>query len=226
VRQAIAYLFPRKDIATRVYDGQVDPLYSMVPQGLPGHTNAFGELYGMAPNPAKAKSVLAAAGVKTPIKLTIWWTPSHYGDAASDEYTEVQRALNSSGLFKVTLKSAEWATYVDTLGKTYPAFQLGWFPDYPDAEDYLVPFYATGNFLSNGYTSKAMDALLTKEKGAKTTAARMKIVEQAETLAAKDVPIIPYFQASMQAVGRSDIGGIQATLDPSFIMRFWLLSKS
>jgi peptide/nickel transport system substrate-binding protein len=74
----------------------------------------------------------------------------HYGDASSEEYSEIHRALNSSGLFKVTLKSAEWATYVDTLGKTYPVFQLGWFPDYPDAEDYLVPFYATGNFLSNG----------------------------------------------------------------------------
>ena len=226
VRQALAYLMPRQDIATRVYHGQVDPLYSMVPAGLPGHTNAFGEMYGMAPNPAKAKSVLAAAHVKTPIPLTIWWTPSHYGDASADEYTEIQRSLNASGLFKVTLKSAEWATYVDTLGKTYPVFQLGWFPDYPDAEDYLVPFYATGNFLSNGYTNKAMDALLTKEKAAKTTAARMKIVQQAQTLAAKDVPIIPYFQASMQAVGRSDIQGIQSTLDPSFIMRFWLLSKS
>ena len=36
VRKAIAYLMPRQDIATRVYHGTVEPLYSMVPQGLPG----------------------------------------------------------------------------------------------------------------------------------------------------------------------------------------------
>jgi peptide/nickel transport system substrate-binding protein len=227
VRKALAYLMPRGDISSRVYHGQVTPLYSMVPAGLPGHTNAFGELYGMAPSTAKAKAALAAAKVKTPVPITLWWTPTHYGDASADEYTEIQRALNASGLFKVTLKSAEWATYSKTLGTQYGAFQLGWFPDYPDAEDYLVPFYNTAsNFLSNGYTSSAMDAVLKKEQAAKTDSERLKYVQQAQQIAAQDVPIIPYWQGKMQAVARSNIQGLQATLDPTYIMRFWLLSKS
>ena len=41
VRRAIAYLMPRQDIAKRVYHGTVSPLYSMVPKGLPGQTDAF-----------------------------------------------------------------------------------------------------------------------------------------------------------------------------------------
>ncbi|HLW18206.1 MAG TPA: ABC transporter substrate-binding protein, partial [Actinomycetota bacterium] len=155
------------------------------------------------------------------------WTPTHYGDASADEYTEIQRSLNASGLFKVTLKSAEWATYSKTLGTQYGAFQLGWFPDYVDAEDYLVPFYdSASNFTSNGYKSAAMDSILTREQGAKTTAARLGFVQQAQTLAAKDAPIIPYWQGAMLAVGRSNIHGIQATLDPTYLMRFWELSKS
>ena len=97
VRKALAYLMPRQDIASRVYHNQVAPLYSMVPAGLPGHTNAFGEQYGMAPSTAKAKAVLQKAGVSTPVPITLWWTPSHYGDASADEYTEIQRALNASG---------------------------------------------------------------------------------------------------------------------------------
>jgi peptide/nickel transport system substrate-binding protein len=227
VRKAIAYLFPRQDIATRVYHGNVQPLYSMVPAGLPGHTNAFGELYGMAPSTAKAAAVLKAAHVKTPVPLTVWWTPSHYGDASADEYTEIQRALNASGLFKVTLKSAEWATYSKTLGTQYGAFQLGWFPDYVDAEDYLVPFYASGsNFTSNGYKNAAMDAILKKEQGAKSTAVRLGFVKQAQTIAAQDAPIIPYWQGAMLAVGRSNVQGIQSTLDPTYLMRFWELTKS
>ncbi len=91
--------------------------------------------------------------MKTPVNLTMWWTPSHYGAASAEEFTEIQRALNASGLFKIELKSAEWATYAKTLGTQYDAFQLGWFPDYPDAENYLLPFYPTTNFLSNGYSS-------------------------------------------------------------------------
>jgi peptide/nickel transport system substrate-binding protein len=227
VRKALAYLMPRSDIASRVYHGQVSPLYSMVPAGLPGHTDAFATMYGKTPSTSKAKSALAAAHVKTPVPITLWWTPTHYGDASADEYTEIQRALNASGLFKVTLKSSEWATYSKTLGTQYGAFQLGWFPDYPDAEDYLVPFYNTAsNFLSNGYSSPQMDAVLKKEEAAKTDSERLKYIEQAQTIAAQDVPVIPYWQGAMQAVAKTNIQGIQATLDPTYIMRFWLLSKS
>jgi peptide/nickel transport system substrate-binding protein len=227
VRRALAYLMPRQDIATRVYHGLVKPLYSMVPAGLPGHLESFGELYGKAPNTAKAKAVLTAAHVKTPVAITLWWTPTHYGDASADEYTEIQRALNSSGLFKVTLKSAEWTTYSKTLGTQYGAFQLGWFPDYVDAEDYLLPFYGTkSDFTSNGYSSKAMDAILKKEQAAKTIGQRLGFVKQAQALAAKDAPIIPYWQGTMIAVAKNNIQGIDQTLDPSFIMRFWTLSKS
>jgi peptide/nickel transport system substrate-binding protein len=227
VRQALAYVFPRKTIASRVYHGNVAPLYSMVPAGLPGHIDAFATQYGTSPNPAKARKVLKAAHIKTPVKVTLWWTPSHYGDASADEYTEIQRALNGSKLFKVTLKSAEWATYSKTLGTQYPAFQLGWFPDYPDAEDYLSPFYGSAsNFTSNGYKSNAMDAILHNEAAAKSTDARLGFVQQAQKLAAKDVPIIPYWQGAMLAVARSNISGIPSTLDPTYIMRFWVLSKS
>ena len=142
---------PRQDIATRVYHGSVQPFYSMVPAGLPGHTDAYKALYGASPSVAKAKAVLKKAGLTTPIPITIWWTPSHYGDASADEFSEIQRSLNASGLFKVTLKSAEWAQYSAALGKQYGAFQLGWFPDYPDAEDYTVSFYQPGAFYNNGY---------------------------------------------------------------------------
>ena len=41
VRKAIAYLMPRQAIATRVWHGFVQPLYSQVPAGLPGHIDAF-----------------------------------------------------------------------------------------------------------------------------------------------------------------------------------------
>jgi peptide/nickel transport system substrate-binding protein len=226
VRQAVAYLMPRQDIATRIYHGLVQPLYSMVPKGFPGHQDTFAMDYGDAPSVAKAKAVLQKAGVKTPVPLTVWWTPTHYGDSSADEYSEIQRALNSSGLFKVTLKSAEWATYVDTLGKQYTAYQLGWYPDYVDAEDYLLPFYLTGNFTGNAYSSPKMDSILKKEQGAKSTTQRLGYVEQAQALAGKDVPIVPVWQGAMLAVGRSNIHGIQQTLDPTYIMRFWNLTKS
>jgi peptide/nickel transport system substrate-binding protein len=225
VRKAIAYLIPRQTIASRVWHGDVSPLYSMTPAGFPGHIDSFKIVYGASPSVAKAKAVLAKAGVKTPVAIDIWWTPSHYGDASADEFAEIQRALNGSGLFKVTLKSAEWAQYSDALGKQYGAFQLGWFPDYPDAENYLLPFYSTGNFTSNGYTNPTMNKLILKEQNSETTGARLAVIKQAQLLAAKDAPIIPYWQGKMIAVSKSGVKSIDQTLDPTFIMRFWLISK-
>jgi peptide/nickel transport system substrate-binding protein len=226
VRKAIAYLMPRATIASRVYHGLVSPLYSMVPNGLPGHTSGLQALYGKSPSAAKAKAVLSKAGVSTPVDLQLWYTPTHYGDSSADEFAEIQRALQGSGLFKVTLKSAEWATYSKTLGTQYGAFQLGWFPDYVDAENYLLPFYqSSSNFTENNYKNPKMDALLKKEQGTKSLAARLALIRQAQGIAAADVPIVPYYQAAMIAVSKSNVKGIDSTLDPTFIMRFWLISK-
>jgi peptide/nickel transport system substrate-binding protein len=44
-------------------------------------------------------------------------------------------------------------------------------------------------------------------------------------LAAKEVPIIPYWQQKMIAVSKSNVKGIDSTLDAAFQMRFWLISK-
>jgi peptide/nickel transport system substrate-binding protein len=129
-------------------------------------------------------------------------------------------------LFKVTLKSAEWAQYSAQPGKRYNAFQLGWFPDYPDAEDYIVPFYQPDNFMANDYNNPKMNKIIKLEYGAKTTAGRLAAIKAAQVLAAKDVPIIPYWQGKMIAVSRSNVKGIDKTLDAAFNMRFWVISKS
>jgi len=226
VRKAIAYLMPRAAIANRVYHGLVSPLYSMVAAGLPGHTNNFQSAYGKSPSLTKARAALKAAGVATPVNMTVWYTPSHYGDSSADEYAEIQRGLQAGGLFKITLQSAEWATYSKTLGKQYGVFQLGWFPDYVDAENYLLPFYnSSSNFTSNNYKNPKMDSILAKEKATKSLSKRITLIKQAQALAAKDVPIIPYWQAPILAVSRSNVQGIDKTLDPTFIMRLYLVSK-
>jgi peptide/nickel transport system substrate-binding protein len=227
VRKAIAYLMPRGNITSRVYHGLVKPLYSMVPAGLPGHVDSFSTTYGTTPSVSKAKAALHAAGVSTPVNITLWYTPTHYGDASADEYAEIKRGLEQGNVFNVTLQSAEWATYSHTLGTQYGAFQLGWFPDYVDGENYLLPFYhSKSNFTDNSYKNTAMDALLNKEQGTKSLVKRIAIIKQAQALAAKDVPIIPYWQGNMIAVARSNIKGVGSTLDPTFIMRFYLISKS
>ena len=45
-------------------------------------------------------------------------------------------------------------------------------------------------------------------------------------IAAQDAVDIPYYQAGTIAVSKSNVQGLDTTLDPTLYMRFWLLSKS
>jgi peptide/nickel transport system substrate-binding protein len=226
VRQAMAYVIDRQAIVDNVYNGTVEPLYSMVPRGLAGHTDNFQTVYGEAPDKAKAEQALQQAGVQTPVNAEIWWTPTHYGDSSADEYAEIKRALDESGLFQVTLKSTEWDQYSEASGKDqYPVFQLGWFPDYPDPDNYLSPFYHTENFMNNHYSNPTVDKLLADQKASTDQAEREGIFEQIQEIAAEDVPIIPIWQGKQVAAVREGVTGVADTFDPSFQFRYWLIGK-
>ena len=226
VRQAAAQVIDREAIAKDAYDNTVDPLYSIVPPGYGGQKDSFKEAYG-APNPGKAKQILQAAGVSTPVNITVGWTPTHYGPSTEDEANELQRQLEASGLFKVSLKSTEWEQY-QTIYKqgAYDLWILGWFPDYPDADDYLSPFMVDGGFFQNGYKNAQANKLVAKEQGSSNQAQRQKIFGQLQDLAAKDVPFIPSWVGNNTAVYGQGMTGVEDTLDPSFIFRFWLVTKN
>ena len=224
VRKAAAYLVDREAIAQNVYDGTVEPLWSMNPAGFLGHMDSFKDLYGSSPDSAAAAQVLSDAGISTPVDIEIWWTPTHYGDSSADEYTEIKRQLEDSGLFNVTLMSTEWQEYTGAaFTDQYPAFQLGWFPDFPDPDNYLGSFYASTSFLNIHYG--AVDDLIAAERAETDPAARATIFEQIQQQVAEDTPIIPIWQGKQVAAALDGVTGIADTFDPSFIFRYWLISK-
>ena len=226
IRRAVAQTVDRQALAERVYNGTVAPLYSMVPQGLQFATKPFAEEYGTSPNVGAARKALQDAGVKAPVRLEIWWTPSHYGPASGDEYAEIKRQLEDSGLFKVTLKSTEWNQYGDAaFTDKYPEFQLGWFPDYPDADDYTAPFYSKDSFLNNHYKNAQIEKLLAGEKAATDAEVRADQFAKIQQIGATDAPTIPLWQGKQIAAVRDNVNGVEDTFDPSFIFRFWLISK-
>ncbi|HVX43668.1 MAG TPA: ABC transporter substrate-binding protein [Mycobacteriales bacterium] len=227
IRRAAAMSIDRAAIAKNAYNDTVTPLYSMVPAGLSGHIEAFKDEFGAKPDVAKAKQELQKAGVKTPVSLDTWYTPSHYGEASRDMYLNIQRQLDATGLFKINLKNAEWAAYSKAYPTDqYPTFQLGWFPDYPDSDDYVAPFYGTDtSFLNIHFSDKAVDAAITAERGASDEAQRVKSFEQIQRIGAKQVPMIPIWQGKQIAVQRKGVTGVEKTLDPSYTFRYWLLGK-
>ncbi|MHB1171861.1 MAG: ABC transporter substrate-binding protein [Lacisediminihabitans sp.] len=229
VRQAVADLVDRGAIAKQVYKDTYLPLYSYVPTGLTGATQVLKSLYGDGtgkPDTQKAKKALADAGVTTPVTLNIQYNTDHYGPSSGDEYALVKSQLEASGLFTVNLQSTEWVTYSkDRTKDVYPVYQLGWFPDYSDADNYLSPFFAKGNFLGNHFSDPEIDSLIKQQAVETDPAKRVKEIEDIQAKVAAKLSTIPLLQGAQVAVSGKDVKGVGSTLDASFKFRFGVLSK-
>ena len=227
VRQAAADLIDREALSTDVYKGTYSPLYSYVPQGLTGAIEPLKELYGDgagAPDVDKAKATLEAAGVATPVTLNLQYNGDHYGPSSGDEYAAVKSQLEEGGLFTVNLQQTEWVQYSkDRTADVYPAYQLGWFPDYSDADNYLTPFFAKDNFLNNHYDNPAVQELITSQISETDAAAREEQLGEIQNLVAADLSTLPLLQGTQIAVVGADVEG--AVLDGSFKFRYAPLTK-
>jgi peptide/nickel transport system substrate-binding protein len=237
IRQAIAYSIDRQAIADKVFKGTFQPAYSMVPAGIADATTPFKDIYGSTPDKAKAAQVLQAAGVRTPVKLNIQYTLGHYGPVSDQEYTEIKRQLDSTGLFNTNVQSTEYTTYTkERVKDTYPIYQLGWFPDFVDADNYLFNFLSEQNFVHAHYcdagaTNRPCDkdgvaSLLTTEETQSGSARTDAITKIQQILATGEMPYLPLLSGKQVAVVRDNITGVLETLDPTYQFRFWLFNKS
>lgn len=227
VREAVASLVDRDAIATNVYKDTYSPLYSYIPEGLDGATDDFKEKYGDGeggPSLDEATTILEDAGVETPVNLALQYSPEHYGPSSGDEYAAVKNQLEEGGLFTVDLQSTEWVQYSkDRVADVYPAYQLGWFPDYSDPDNFLTPFFTENNFLGNHYENDEVIDLINDQVAEPDHDARLGILEQIQDKVSDDISTLPLLQGKQIAVVGTDVDGLE--LDASFKLRVATLSK-
>ncbi|MDR2997897.1 MAG: ABC transporter substrate-binding protein [Microbacterium sp.] len=227
VRQAMADLIDRAAVAKDVYKDTYTPLYSFVAEGMPGATTPLKDMYGDGnggPDVDKATKALADAGVQTPVTLNLQYNGDHYGPSSGDEYAAYKTQLEKGGLFKVNLQQTEWVQYQkDRTADVYPMYQLGWFPDYSDSDNYLSPFFLKENFLANHYDNPAVNDLIVKEQTETDSAKRLDEIGQIQDMVAKDLSTLPLLQGKQVAVVGKDVKG--TTLDASFKFRYAPLTK-
>ncbi|MFJ2952777.1 ABC transporter substrate-binding protein [Streptomyces sp. NPDC087226] len=226
VRQAMAQVINRSELVAGVYGSQADPLYSLVPASLPGHTNAFLNKYG-EPDTGRARALLTEAGVTTPVKLTLHYTTDHYGPDTKKEFEILRRQLNDSGLFDVAIAGTAWKDFRPAqMRGEYEVYGMGWFPDYPDADSYITPFLTKDNTLKSPYVSREIrDTLLPESRSKAERIDAAPSLTAIQEIVAEDVPLLPLWQGKQYVAAGDHITGSAYVVSSGADLRLWEIRR-
>ncbi len=239
VRKALASLIDRDELSDVVFGGAVEPLFSAVPPGFLGSNESFETKY-QSPNIDAAVAFLEAAGFSADNKLQLQlaYPPEHYGVTTADGVLLIAQQLEASGLISVEVVSQEWSTYVGacTNGE-YEVCVLGWFFDFPDAENYLQPFIEGDglgtNVLQNPATDPSLLSLLLEQRSESDLDTRASLLSDLQDVYADEVVTLPLWIEPEYIIYRDGISG-DSSLDraealnigPTFNFVYSVLTKT
>ncbi|MEU2119873.1 ABC transporter substrate-binding protein [Streptomyces sp. NPDC016459] len=221
-RRAVAALVDRGKLATEVFAYTVTPLYSLVPQGIPGHDTAFLDEYPET-DARYAAQRLRSAGITTPVPITL----GHQNGPAAMEAKELKRQLEENHLFKVKLvEETDWNTYQKRCERgEFDAFTTAWAPDFLDPDTFVQPLVSTRNTLHNGYTSAEVDRAIQDTQRHADRANTIPQFLAIQRTVARDVPLVPLWQKKEYVVTRATVTGGHHLAEGNGIWRLWELGR-
>ncbi|MDI3382717.1 ABC transporter substrate-binding protein [Xenophilus aerolatus] len=197
VRRAILAGIDRKAVIEGAADGFGTPIGSHYVPGAPGYVDTTGV------NPfdiEKAKKLLAEAGVKTPLELTMTLPPPPYARQGGEV---IVAQLAKIGI-NVKIQNVEWAQW---LSGTYG----GGFNYDLTIVSHVEPF-DLGNYAKPdyywGYNNKAFQALYDKIKTTGNATERNKLLGDAQRLLAEDAANGFLFQPTFPIIAKKTVKGL------------------
>lgn len=203
VRQALSLAINRQAICDVIYQGNATPAGDIVPMAMEGNDESRWTY--SAYDPEKAKQLLDEAGFPAgadgmrDINLEILVSASKSDTSEFQMYIADWAAVG----INVQMNQMEYATMLSnyTAG-TYQIGSRGWYADYPIMDNFLYSLMYTGvgDNVSH-YSSEEFDAKLDEARSTLDDAERVKLMEEADAIAAEDVPIIPVVHKGLSKVG-------------------------
>jgi peptide/nickel transport system substrate-binding protein len=227
IRRALAACLDRSEVCNTVFLDQSSPLYSIIPSGMMGHTEAFKEL-GDA-NYDYVRSELADLGYDetNKLELELWYESSGHYPSSGEQAVVYKSQFEASGVISVTLQSADWPSYREHRSEgTMQAYLYGWYPDYIDPDNYAFLYYAVWlnhHYIDNGEHYAEMKAAYDEARASSVESERKGLYAEVDDYAVQDCPVIPIWQGAAWAVTKPDVKGVY--LDITQTWRIWLLYK-
>ncbi|MGB3495467.1 MAG: ABC transporter substrate-binding protein [Elainellaceae cyanobacterium] len=234
VRQAIAALVDRPLLNERVFQGQADPLYSLIPTSFDIYEPVFEEEYGDG-NAELAKELLAEAGYdeSNPLVLEIWYPSSSTQRNLVATTMEASFEEQLPGIVDVEVKDVESATAWPNIDEgIYPTFLLNWYPDFYDADTFIQPFMeclnGSGNTCNESanksfYYSEKANELISKQRAETDPEVRKEYFVELQTMLGEDVPYIPLWQNKDYIFVQEGVEN--ASIEPTQQFLLWQVSR-
>lgn len=222
VRVAVAAALNRSAVTQTVFLGLATPLYSIIPPGMLGHTDAFRSL-GDA-NYTLTRSLLAQLGYDENHKLQfdLWYESSGHYPQSEAQATIYKQSLEASGVISVNLKKADWASYkLNRDSEIMDAFVYGWYPDYLDPDDYAFLYW--GAWLHTNYSNATQVEYYNQARATTNSTLRKELYGKIDAIAVDQCSAVPIFVTGAWAVTKPSVYGVY--LDITQDMRYWLISK-
>ncbi|HEY9846344.1 MAG TPA: ABC transporter substrate-binding protein, partial [Candidatus Caenarcaniphilales bacterium] len=223
----------------RVFQGQVEPLYSLVPTIFDAYQPVFQRRYTEG-DTAKVQKLLAQAGysLTQPLKLNLWYRSNISNNVSAATTLKGLAQQKLGGLVQFELSGVESATAYQNLDKgIYPLFMSDWYGDFFDPDNYLQPFLTctqgtqaagcksgASQGLGSFYYSDRVNQLIDQERQEQNPQKRQQIFTQIQEVLAQDVPYIPLWQNKDYAFAQTAVKGLR--LEPTQQFPFRTLKKS
>ena len=187
IRRAFALSIDRAALVQVVYNGMYDPIDQAVPPGSPFYD---ANLPAPPRDVAKAKALLAEAGVKLPVKVTITLSPSP--DLL--QLGEVIQSMAAEAGFDVKLVATETSALLDAGDRgDFQGMMIYW-SGRADADGNLWNFVHSGGPLNYpGYSNKDVDGWLEQAREVTDIPARRALYAKVAEQTAQDMPIMYLF---------------------------------
>jgi oligopeptide transport system substrate-binding protein len=195
LREALALAVDRETLVSKITQAGELPAYAWVPPGIHGWTQQSVDFKDTdkAARKAKAIALLAKNGYTplNPLKVDILYNTSENHKKIAVAIQSMWKAIG----VQATITNQEWKVYLGTRhDKQFQVARAAWIGDYEDPTTFLTLFLSdAGDQNDAGYNNPDYDKLVKDSAKETDPEKRMKMLEQAEDIFLKDLPIIPIY---------------------------------
>ncbi|MBO3276132.1 ABC transporter substrate-binding protein [Pseudomonas schmalbachii] len=210
VRQAINLAFDKRSYLQAVFGGSAIAAEGVYP---PNTWSYARDIPGYPQDIAKAKALLAEAGLKDGFKTTIWTRPS--GSLLNPNPSQGAQMLQAD-LAKIGIQAQiqviEWGELIRRAkAGEHDLLFMGWAGDNGDPDNFLTPQFACASVKSGlnfaRYCDAKLDGLISQAKGVADQGKRSELYHQAQQIIHDQALWLPLAHPTAFALTRKEVSG-------------------